>query len=44
MSDMGYTFAVAYIRGLEGRLFSQSTIDQLMACKDDEAGLEIIIG
>ncbi len=44
MSDMGYTFAVAYIRGLEGRLFSQSTIDQLMACKDDEAGLDFIIG
>ncbi|MCD8299828.1 MAG: V-type ATPase subunit [Clostridiales bacterium] len=43
MSDMGYTFAVAYIRALEGQLFSQSTIEQLMACKDYKAALDFVV-
>ncbi|MCD8109400.1 MAG: V-type ATPase subunit [Clostridiales bacterium] len=43
MSEVEYTFAVAHIRGLEGRLFSQATIDQLMACRDYDAALDFII-
>jgi len=43
MSEVEYTFAVAHIRGLEGRLFSQATIDQLMACKSYDAALDFII-
>ncbi len=43
MSSTNYIFAVAYIRGLEGRLFSQSTIDSLMACKTYDAALDFVI-
>ncbi len=42
MSDTDYTFAVAHIRALEGRLFSQSTIDQLMACRTYDDALNFI--
>ncbi len=43
MSDVDYTFAVAYIRALEGRLFSQATIDQLMACRTYEDALGFLL-
>ncbi len=43
MSEVEYTFAVAHIRGLESKLFSQAVIDQLMACKDYDAALDFII-
>lgn len=43
MSEMEYTYAVARIRALEVSLFSQSTIDQLMACKDYDAALNFIV-
>ncbi len=43
MSGMEYTYAVARIRVLEVSLFSQSTIDQLMACKDYTAALNFIV-
>lgn len=43
MSEMEYTYAVARIRALEVSLFSQSTIDQLMACKDYDAALNFIL-
>jgi V/A-type H+-transporting ATPase subunit C len=42
MSDTQYTYAVARIRALEGALFSASTIDQLIACKDDDACLRFL--
>lgn len=42
MSDTQYTYAVARIRALEVSLFSGSTIDQLIACKDDEACLRFL--
>lgn len=35
MSKTQYTYAVARIRALEASLFSSSTIEQLMACKDE---------
>ncbi len=43
MSDTDYTFAVAHIRALEGRLFSQSTIDSLLACRTYDAALDFIL-
>lgn len=43
MSEMDYTYAVARIRALEVYLFSQSTIEQLMACKDYKSALSFII-
>jgi V/A-type H+-transporting ATPase subunit C len=43
MSDTQYTYAVARIRALEVSLFSASTIEQLIACKDDEACLRFLM-
>jgi V/A-type H+-transporting ATPase subunit C len=43
MSEMEYTYAVARIRALEVSLFSQSTIDQLMACKTYDAALNFVV-
>ncbi len=43
MSEMDYTYAVARIRALEVSLFSQSTIDALMACRTFEAALSLIV-
>lgn len=42
MSKTQYTYAVARIRALEVSLFSASTIEQLIACKDDEAALRFL--
>lgn len=42
MSKTQYTYAVARIRALEVSLFSASTIEQLIACKDDEACLRFL--
>lgn len=43
MSKTQYTYAVARIRALEVSLFSASTIEQLIACKDDEAALRFLV-
>ncbi len=43
MPDTDYTFAVAHIRALEGRLFSQSTIDSLMACRSYDDALNFVL-
>lgn len=43
MSKTQYTYAVARIRALEVSLFSSSTIEQLIACKDDEAALRFLM-
>lgn len=42
MSKTQYTYAVARIRALEVSLFSASTIEQLMACKDVESCLRFL--
>ena len=42
MNDLEYTYAVARIRALEVSLFSASVIEQLIACKDDEACLRFL--
>lgn len=42
MSNTQYTYAVARIRALEVSLFSGSTIEQLLACKDQEACLRFL--
>lgn len=42
MSNTQYTYAVARIRALEVSLFSGSTIEQLLACKDQEASLRFL--
>ena len=42
MSDTKYTYAVARIRALEVSLFSASTIEQLLACKDYESCLRFL--
>ena len=42
MSKTQYAYAVARIRALEVSLFSSSTIEQLIACKDDEAALRFL--
>ncbi len=42
MSKTQYTYAVARIRALEVSLFSASVIEQLIACKDDEACLRFL--
>ena len=42
MSKTQYTYAVARIRALEVSLFSASVIEQLSACKDDEACLRFL--
>ncbi len=43
MSDTDYTFAVAHIRALEGRLFTQSTIESLMACRSYDDALNFVL-
>ncbi len=43
MSEMEYTYAVARIRALEVSLFSQSTIDQLIACRDFPSALQFVL-
>lgn len=42
MSKTQYTYAVARIRALEVSLFSASTIEQLIACKDLESCLRFL--
>lgn len=42
MSKTQYTYAVARIRALEVSLFSASTIEQLIACKDHESALRFL--
>lgn len=42
MSDLQYTYAVARIRTLENYLFSASTIEQLLMCKDHESRLRFL--
>ena len=42
MSKTQYTYAVARIRALEVSLFSASTIEQLIACKDVESCLRFL--
>ena len=42
MSKTQYAYAVARIRALEVSLFSSSTIEQLIACKDEEAGIRFL--
>lgn len=42
MSDTQYAYAVARIRALETSLFSSSVIEQLIACKDQEAALRFL--
>lgn len=42
MSKTQYTYAVARIRALEASLFSSSTIEQLLACKDEAACLRLL--
>ena len=42
MSETQYTYAVARIRALEVSLFSASTIEQLIACKDLESCLRFL--
>ena len=44
MSKTQYAYAVARIRALEVSLFSSSTIEQLIACKDEEAALPVGVG
>ena len=42
MKNTQYTYAVARIRALEASLFSASTIEQLLACKDEMACLRFL--
>ena len=42
MSKTQYTYAVARIRALEASLFSASTIEQLMVCKDETMCLRFL--
>ena len=43
MSDNQYTYAVARIRDKEVSLFSQATIEQLLACKDEKQCLQFLV-
>ena len=43
MTDTKYTYAVARIRSLEVSLFSNATIEQLMACKTYEECLQFLV-
>lgn len=43
MTDTNYTYAVARIRSLEVALFSNATIDQLMACRTYEECLQFVV-
>ena len=42
MIDTKYTYAVARIRALETALFTSATIDQLLACQDEEQCLQFL--
>ena len=42
MSQIQYAYAVARIRALEVALFSDSVIEQLIACKDEETSLRFL--
>ena len=43
MSNTKYTYAVARIRALEGALFSDAVIEQLLACRTAEQGLQFVM-
>lgn len=43
MSELEYTYAVARIRALEVALFSQATVEQLMACRTYDDALNFVI-
>ncbi|MDL2295478.1 V-type ATPase subunit [Lachnospiraceae bacterium OttesenSCG-928-E19] len=43
MSDRQYTYAVARIRAKEVSLFSQATLDQLLACSDEQQCLQFLV-
>jgi V/A-type H+/Na+-transporting ATPase subunit C len=43
MSEMQYTYAVARIRALETALFSATTMEQLIACQNEEQGIQFLI-
>ena len=40
--NLNYTYAVARIRALESYLFTSATIEQLMACKNQEACMQVL--
>ena len=42
MNDLEYTYAVARIRALEASLLTDSVIDQLVNCQNEEQCLEIL--
>ena len=42
MNDLEYTYAVARIRALEASLLTDSVIEQLLACKDEEQCLQLL--
>lgn len=42
MNDLEYTYAVARIRALENSLFSNSEIERLLACPDEEQCLQLL--
>lgn len=42
MNELEYTYAVARIRVLEGSLLTDSILDQLLACKDEEQCLQLL--
>lgn len=42
MNDLEYTYAVARIRALEASLLTDSIIEQLLACKDEEQCLQLL--
>lgn len=42
MNDLEYTYAVARIRALENSLFSDSEIERLLACQDEEQCLQLL--
>lgn len=42
MNELEYTYAVARIRVLEAALLSDSVMDQLLACKDEEQCLQLL--
>ncbi len=41
-NNLSYTFAVARIRALESALFNSSVIEQLIACKSEEACMQVL--
>ena len=42
MANNSYVYAVARIRSMEQRLFSQATVEQLLACRDYESALAFL--